>query len=296
MLMHEIVMYQVYSAANLINHILKYPKYITLSNNNKDDIFRYLTPDNNLITTLSLDDDYQIPTHYLFDTTNNWRTNSTGNDSDDFVSMCTKVYSQQHIYENVQAKFVCFRHNSHIPHCSIVKLQQPALKFIEAGNAGGNSLLSEAYSIDLFTRYYGAKNIIYENDIEYWFNTCSIIDYIADINDQRVGVSVTRAINYQDTKNFTVHNAIKLLKKKLYGLLVARNAVISEQRYLHSILHIWAYNEQVANTIQEVCKTIDLHKMGPDVYGNVIIVISVCDNNAIYENHNVVFKYLLADL
>ena len=291
MFLRDIFIYNIYNIISYFNYIFKYPQHINILNgNNKFNLFKYITPDHNDIAGLSLSLEYQVPLDWINEDTS-WRTASTEHDS--LETLCHKIYSQQHDYQNHQAKVDFFDHMVEIPHCSILKLNLPALQLINAGNAGGNSILSEAYSIELLNRYYDADNFIFENDIQYWHSTCSIIDYITYINNQRVGVSVTRALNYQNPTDFTLHQATKLLQNKLYGLLIARNAVVAEQRYLHSILHIWVQNQKVCDIINHARQQIDIYTLGPNVYGNVIILVSICDNNSLYENQHVMLKYLL---
>ena len=180
-----------------------------------------------------------------------------------------------------------------IPNFLFIKLGNTAKSFIKQGNAGGNSILSEAYSIDYFERYLSGTDFIFENDICYWMDTVSMVDFITTIDNIRVGVSVTRALNYYEPDHFTTEMARKLLIKKLHGLLVARNAVNAEQVFYCSLLHIWAQNEIVAKALRDAYNEINIDKLGPSVVGNVGIIISVSDNWTIYGNLRGMLAYLV---
>ena len=87
--------------------------------------------------------------------------------------------------------------------------------------------------------------------------------------------------------------ATKLLKKKLHGLLVARNAVVSEQVFHCSLLHVWAQNDIVAKSLMEAYNEINVDILGPDVIGNVGVMISVSDNWTVYGNINSILAYMV---
>lgn len=158
-----------------------------------------------------------------------------------------------------------------------------ASKTFSLVNAGGNSIYSEALSIEYFVRYFQAKNIIYEMEISYYFEF-KMIDYLCTLNDVTVGVSVTRAMNYRDPYRFTLQDAQLLLHKKLHGLIVSRSCVNNRHCFDKSILHVWCQNEWVAQKVQEAYESFDIKDHGLDVKENVIVVITVCSERQIYFN------------
>jgi len=106
-------------------------------------------------------------------------------------------------------------------------LSSEAIRSLSVSNAGGRSEVSEAYSIDYFTRCFNAKEFVLEKEIEYWIDY-KMLDFICSINGERIGVSVTRAFKSSfpkllGPKIFDDNEAKRLIDKKLSGLIIARN-------------------------------------------------------------------------
>lgn len=179
-------------------------------------------------------------------------------------------------------------HRSHIfidqyilPHRSLVC--EDAKRSITIENAGGKSEISEMYSIDYFTQMYGAKHTILEKEVNYWIDY-KLVDFICTIDSHRVGVSVARAMGYPTSDKFTADMASKLLFKKLYGLIVARNAVVKEQSFFKSILHIWCQDIHVAELLKEAFSKLDDNDYGLDVKGILLLQLTICDDLQLYKN------------
>lgn len=160
---------------------------------------------------------------------------------------------------------------------------EAAKRSITIDNAGGKSEISELYSIDYFTQMYGASNVILEEEVTYWIDY-KMVDFICTINSRRVGVSVARAMGYPTPESFTADMAAKLLRKKLYGLIVARNAVVKEQSFYKSILHIWCQDANVAKHLQDAYANLDDNDYGLDVKGVLMLQLTVCDDPQLYKN------------
>jgi len=169
---------------------------------------------------------------------------------------------------------------------------QEAKKTFSLPNAGGNSIYSEALSIEYFVRYFNAKNIVYEMEISYW-TEYKMIDYLCTLKDITVGVSVTRAMNFFDPYRFTLQDAKLLLHKKLYGLIVSRSCVNTHHCFDKSILHIWCQNEWVAQKVQEAYESFDVKDYGLNVKDAVIVVITICSERQIYYNKKQSEPYVL---
>lgn len=162
-------------------------------------------------------------------------------------------------------------------------VSQEASESLKIYNAGGKSEISEMYSMDYFVKRYNAKNIIFEKQVRYWIDY-KMVDFICTINDERVGVSVARAMLHPKNKYFTETMGENLLYKKLYGLIVARNGVVKEQNFYKSILHIWCETAQIANIIKSKFENLDENDYGLDVKGIILLILTVCDDEKIYKN------------
>lgn len=153
----------------------------------------------------------------------------------------------------------------------------------EIENAGGTSDVSEMYSIDYLVRRYEAHSLIFETEVEYWISY-KMVDFICTIDHQRVGVSVARAMAYPNPEKFTAESASRLLYKKLYGLIVARNSVLDHQSFYRSILHIWCQTPTIAHLMHQAFCSLDSDDYGLDVKGVVILQLTVCPDPQLYKN------------
>lgn len=159
-----------------------------------------------------------------------------------------------------------------------------AIKSLSIDNAGGKSEISEMFSIHYFVSHYNATNIIFETEVSYWIDY-KMVDFICTIADNRVGVSVARAMGFPSPDKFTSEHASRLLHKKLYGLIVARNGVIKSQSFYKSILHIWCQNHSIAYLIHQAFISLDQEDYGLDVTGIIILQLTVCDDPQLYKNY-----------
>jgi len=166
---------------------------------------------------------------------------------------------------------------------SYIDLADQAKRSRDIDNAGGKSDVSEMFSIDYMIRSHGAHSIIFETEVQYWI-TYKMVDFICTIDTQRVGVSVARAMAYPTPDKFTSAMASRLLYKKLYGLIVARNAVSEHQSFYRSILHIWCQSTRIAELMQTAFSNLDNDDYGLDVKGIVILQLTVCDDIQLYKN------------
>lgn len=109
-------------------------------------------------------------------------------------------------------------------------------------NAGGTSVRSEALSIHVMEGVFAATNVLCEMQVHYDGHPWSMVDYLCTIRGRRIGVSVFRAMVGPSEKRtaFTYEDAERLVRKKLKGLIVARNSMASEHRFNKCILHVIA--------------------------------------------------------
>jgi hypothetical protein len=123
-----------------------------------------------------------------------------------------------------------------------------ATKRYEQDNQGGSSLCSEVMSIQLLEECEGA--LLHKTEIEIVYATAgSIADYTATLDEQRIGVSVTRAYKGPMGDEYTLDDATTLLTKKLNGLLEAADNVSPEDAWEHSLLHVWTLRSDWVPTL-----------------------------------------------
>ncbi|OQR82880.1 hypothetical protein ACHHYP_15398 [Achlya hypogyna] len=139
-------------------------------------------------------------------------------------------------------------------------------------NAGGKSVVSEALSMQYMHEAFGADAVVTEMRIKYWSSNWKKVDYLCSIAAERVAVSVTRAMKFPDPAAWTNDDARFLLRKKLFGLVVARSGVCKEQRYTKSVLHIWCQTKAIALSIA-ACYEAVVDEL--DIAANVILIATI---------------------
>uniref|UniRef100_A0A7S1U3N9 Uncharacterized protein n=1 Tax=Phaeomonas parva TaxID=124430 RepID=A0A7S1U3N9_9STRA len=126
-----------------------------------------------------------------------------------------------------------------------------AQRIVDEPNAGGKSVVSEALSVEYFVKRFRATAIQTEMELTYWSEHWKKIDYSVVVGAQRVGVSVTRAMGFPTQGAFTTGDARRLLKKKLYGLIVARAGIDESCKFGVAVLHTWCQSARIAKLLQE---------------------------------------------
>jgi hypothetical protein len=149
-------------------------------------------------------------------------------------------------------------------------------------NAGGKSEFSEAHSIQHFKDRFQACDFLIEMEVDYLFQY-KMVDNLCTMHGERVGVSVTRAMSFGRLV-FTDEDAARLLRKKLYGLIVARNCVVPKLTFFKSVLHIWCQSQEIAEAIQRVYSSFDIDDFGLDVKGSLVLLVTVCTDRKLYNN------------
>lgn len=175
-----------------------------------------------------------------------------------------------------------------------LKLSRDAKRSLEIDNAGGKSAISEMFSIEYFVRAFSAQKILCEMEVGYWFD-CNMVDFVCSIPQfpqdslmsraSRVGVSVTRAMGYPTPEDFTYDQGLALLRKKLYGLIIARNSVVKAHSFYKSVLHVWCQTSQIALLVQKAYTSFDICDYGLDIKGVVVLHLTVCPSDYIYSNY-----------
>lgn len=147
-------------------------------------------------------------------------------------------------------------------------LTEGGLRLLETPNAGGNSVWSEVMSFEVLNGLFGAS--LKRTEMEIKYAPCSkITDYSAEVLGHHVGVSVTRAMKYKGI--FTTEDAMRLLKKKLFGVVASSEAVIDEHRWEKQILHVWAETDYIADIVERVYET----DIGEEFKANTIVIVTI---------------------
>jgi len=138
-------------------------------------------------------------------------------------------------------------------------------KRYEGDNAGGSSLCSEVMSMQLLADCDEAS--IYKTEKQIAYTSCqgAITDYIAEIDDQLVGVSVTRAYKGPSIDVYSVQDATDLLEKKLAGVNESSSKVKPSDKWLKQVLHIWTLRKDWVPLLKVAWQNLDAKLRGDTI-------------------------------
>ena len=117
------------------------------------------------------------------------------------------------------------------------------------GNAGGNSLYSEVFAMEVLARCELATLIASETEILYDVDG-KITDILVAIDGEKVGVSVVRAVGFPKDAPYTVAQATTIIERKLSDILQSSANVSAEHRWVKQILSVLAYADQHVESVQ----------------------------------------------
>jgi len=191
---------------------------------------------------------------------------------------------KENIYDLAMGKtpFVCvdeIRGNSKTVRARL-EFGDDARKVASDPNAGGQSIVSEAFSMEHLNRRFGARHVVTEMEITYWNTNWKKVDYLCDLRGARIGVSVSRAMGFPSPESFKYQDAERLIKKKLRGLLVAMQGVDDDHRQDMAILHIFCQSQEIAGLMQLAC--LQYFSGADDGYGidssGILVLLTVCED------------------
>jgi hypothetical protein len=152
------------------------------------------------------------------------------------------------------------------------RLSEGGREVITDENAGGSSLLSEAFSFEVLARCEAATLLKTENEVVYTNPMGKLTDLLVSIDGQKVGVSVTRAVGFPRDDPYTVERARDLLEGKLEGVLASSENVSDEDRWVKQILHVVAYGEGHAESMETAWGQID-----DAIRADTVVIVTLSD-------------------
>lgn len=139
----------------------------------------------------------------------------------------------------------------------VPRLSEGAQYILSQPNAGGSSVLSEVFAYEVLDRCEMASLIKTETEIVYPLDyTGSITDILVSIDGLKIGVSVTRAFNFNGDP-YTVDNATTLLEKKLAGINESSLGVTAEDAWAKQILFVMAFDPDHIASLQTAFEGLD---------------------------------------
>lgn len=129
-------------------------------------------------------------------------------------------------------------------------------QIVNDGTLGGSSVLSEAFAFELLSRCELAMLLKTEGEIVY-DTEGKKTDFVADIDGNKIGVSVTRAVGFPRDDPYTVTQARSLLEDKLADIIESSANVSAADRWHKQILAIMAYAPGHADSLITALGQID---------------------------------------
>ncbi len=139
------------------------------------------------------------------------------------------------------------------------------------GNAGGSSLYSEIFAYELLARCELAPLLKTETEVEY-DGPGAITDLMVEIDGEKIGVSVTRAVGFPFDDPYTVEQARELLEHKLGDILESSGHVSAADRWRKQILAVVAYGDEHAASLAAA-----LEEIAGEIRADTIVWILVTD-------------------
>ena len=110
-----------------------------------------------------------------------------------------------------------------------------------------------------------------------------MIDFVSYYKTKRVGVSVTRLFGFPGYRNIPFEEVNRLLRKKIYGLVVARNCVAKYHRFINCVLHIFTPSIDAALVAYHLFpQLMQEYDTGNKVY---LLVTVTCDSSVYTNNY-----------
>lgn len=152
-------------------------------------------------------------------------------------------------------------------------------EIIADGNAGGSSIYSEVFAYEVLQRCELATLLKTENEVSYTVSDTSITDLLVEIDDLKIGVSVTRAVGWPREDPYTVQQAADLLTDKLQDIQESSANVAAEDAWAKQILHVIAYEAQHADSLATAYGQLDSAVLADTV---VFVTVSDGDDSFLY--------------
>jgi hypothetical protein len=151
-------------------------------------------------------------------------------------------------------------------------------EILAEGNAGGSSLYSEIFAFELLARCELAPLVKTEKEVDY-DQAGAITDLLVEVDGEKIGVSVVRAVAYPFEDPYSVGQARELLEGKLADILESTAHVSEEDRWRKQILAVVAYGPGHADALATALDAIE-----PAIRADTIVWILVTggDDDFIY--------------
>jgi hypothetical protein len=153
------------------------------------------------------------------------------------------------------------------------RLSPSGQRLYDAAPAGGSSRASEAVAFEVLRQGAGATLLQTEQEVRY-DSSGAKVDFVAEIDSERVGVSVVRGLTFPRETTLSTEAAFTLLHEKLRQLQDASLVVASTDAWVATILVVVAYDEQKRDAVRTAYEQLDAITRG-----NTVVLIVQTDGN-----------------
>ncbi len=150
---------------------------------------------------------------------------------------------------------------------------------IQAGNKNPGSLLSEVFAYEVMARCEGALLLKTEREVSYENPMGKKTDLLVEIDGQRVGVSVTRAVGFPRDAPYTEMQARTLLEEKLGDILLSSANVRAKDRWVKQVLHVIAWGPDHVDSLLAARNQLDAMTLSDTV---IVVTVSDGDDEFLY--------------
>ncbi|KAI8147468.1 hypothetical protein BJV82DRAFT_575443 [Fennellomyces sp. T-0311] len=172
------------------------------------------------------------------------------------------------VYANVSANL----QQVHLGHGARRVLTAPT-----GGRTSQSSVMSEALSVELLSRLLGSDLTKTETELMY-ASEGPMTDYACQIHNTQLGVSVTRAMSYWG--NYTKEDAIKLLTRKLNGILRSSERIVNAS-FDKQILHVLTMSGRDAAMVKRACR-----QLSQELKSDTVILITTLNTESVFFDSN----------
>ena len=151
-----------------------------------------------------------------------------------------------------------------------------------AGNLNQSSLWSEVFAYEVLYRCDGAVFLKGEADIDYAIEGKKT-DLLVEIDGEKVGVSVVRAVSFPEGSPYPVSQAYDVLEGKLADILQSSVNVAPADAWRKQILSVVAQTPAHAQAITDAYAMVDAATRADTI---VVVTVTEGDDAFVYYNSN----------
>lgn len=172
------------------------------------------------------------------------------------------------------------------PSLAELDLHPSTQELLHLPNAGGSSILSEAFSFEILNRLFqNHLHLVHtEMSLHYFPRVGTLLDYTCSIGSTNalLAVSVTRAVTRPKVR-YTLEMAQKLVRRKRSSLISAvQRGLYGRYDLVGHVLHVWADSNEVAHFVRKAWYQIE--KQDQTRYKDrVWLIISVASRSLWHE-------------